>query len=1202
MQKATKFFALFLLFNIGNLFAQNKIFQRIIFIGDAGEINEQQQLVLKNAEQAIIPNKTIVFYLGDNIYPKGMGLPGSKERNKTEHILASQYQPMLAKNASVYFIPGNHDWDKMGKKGLAKVTEQAHFINNQNNPLLHFVPENGCPGPIEIPIDDKLVLITFDSEWWLFPHNKTNEDCECTTKEEFIEKIEELAGKNKDKMVLLVAHHPMQSYGVHSGHFSFKDHLFPLTNVNKNLYVPLPVLGSLYPFLRTALPNPEDQMHPSYQQMVQQINAAFAYNKNVIHVAGHEHGLQFIKNNNNIQVVSGAGAKNTAIKKGNGSLFATKNGGFVVADQLENGEIQITYYAIDKNSMQQAFTYTVPFLKQTKLENAISTSPLMHQDSVVVKANEKLNEGGKGHRKWLGENYREEWAADTKLPVFKLSELKGGLVPTQAGGGMQTKSLRLVDPSGKEWVLRNVNKNMELLLPDALRETFAKDVVSDALSGQHPYSALLVPPIAEAAEIPHANPIIGVVAPDINLGDYAPDFIGKVVLLEEREPIGKSDNTPKLFKNLKKDNDNEVDTDEYFRARLVDVLVGDWDRHQDQWRWAVKKDKKGNRKYSAVPRDRDQVLHVVDGILPGIAAGPMVMPRLHDFDGEIKKINYFFMAGSDLNSKFLNRYDENSWNAMVNEFVATVTDSVLQAAVQALPESSQKIRGQQIYEQLKQRRDNMPQAMQTYYQFFNRIVDIQTSNKEELVSITTVGNQLKIQINKISKKGNTDQVLFERVFDPAVTKEIRLFVHKGDDVVQVDNTTPIRLRIVGQKGNKTYNIVNSQKKVRIYGKKEGVTFTGATNRVIKHLKNDSITTAYLPTNLYNRARILPAVGFNKDDGLLIGAGIKFINQGFRKAPYANSQEFYFKHSFATNAYHFGFNSEWIQALGSADILFNAQVMAPNNTQNYFGWGNGTNYNKNESDISYYRSRFSILEAKPEIRWRKSDRAAFSVSPFFQYYSYNPDKNDGRLISNPNLVGTYDADFVDKTKLYAGLSLKYLIDARDNVILPTNGGLFQIEIGGYKGLNSYAKDFIQAKAEVSINKKLDPASVFVISNRLGGGVTLGDVPFYNALFLGGQGNLMGFRQFRFAGENMLYNNFQTRIRLAHLNNYILPGELGVLGFFDAGKVWAKNYNSSQIHTGVGGGVYFVPLDMFVLKVQAGYSKEGWYPYVTSGFKF
>ncbi|AHF16024.1 metallophosphoesterase [Niabella soli] len=1190
-----------ILWMAATLQAQDSIVQRVLLIGDAGEINLHQKEVLTAAAGKILPSKTRVLFLGDNIYPRGMSLPGQSNRTETEQIIEAQYTPMIAKGAPVYFIPGNHDWDRMGKNGLAKIREQAAFINHQNNPLLHFVPSGGCPGPVEIPVNDRLVIIAFDSEWWLFPHNKENDSCNCTTKDEFMEALASLANKNQHKTILLAAHHPFQSYGAHGGYFQLKDHLFPLTNLNKNLYIPLPVIGSLYPFLRTALPNPEDQMHPAYKEMIAEVDSVFARNQNVIHIAGHEHGLQFIQNQQ-IQIVSGAGAKNAYVKKGKGSRFASPRSGFVMVDQLTDYSLRLTYYYLDNDKIAQAYTDKIPFVAQTKLEAALNNSPLLQQDSVVVKAAPELDKVSKAHRKWFGENYRKEWAADTKLPVLKLSQLHRGLTPTQQGGGLQTKSLRLVDAAGKEWVLRNVVKNMEFLLPEQVRETFAKDVIMDALSAQHPYSALIVPPLANAAGVPHTNPVIGVVAPDKNLGIYSGDFIDRICLLEEREPLGKSDNTPKMYKTLKQDNDNTVDTAVYFKARLLDLLIGDWDRHEDQWRWAYKKDKKDNKRYEPVPRDRDQVLHVVDGVFPAIASSRSLMPRLHDFGGTIKKINEYFTAGSKINANFFNQYDYEQWMQLTNAFIGNITDSVLEDALQRLPESSYRIRHDQLLKQFKERRDHLPGAMATYYRFFNRIVDIQTSDKNEWVQITdTAKGGLLVSIHKISKSGKTDQELFHRVFDPAVTKELRLFIHDGDDSVVIRNTTPIKLRIVGQKDSKDYLVENSKKHIRIYGKNKGVTINGDSGKVWAHLRSDSANTSYLPTNLYNRTQYLPNVAINRDDGLMLGLSVRFINQSFRKTPYGNLQELSFRHAFSTGAYHFGIKSEWLHALGKADMVVNAQLYAPDNTQNFFGLGNNTEYDKNKG-IRYYRSRFTLLEVMPQLRWRKDGGASFSIAPLFQMYSLDQDDNAGRLITTPSFVRSYDSSTISNTKYYTGVHLAYTKDARNNRLLPSSGGYFNITIQGFKGLNAYSRNFAQATTEMSVYKKLDPRGVFVISDRLGGGATFGNAPFYQSLFLGGQDNLLGFRQYRFAGEQLLYNNFRVRVKLLDIASYILPGQLGLAGFFDAGKVWAKGYNSNTIHTGVGGGVYFSPAQLFVVQVLAGYSKEGWLPYVSLGFRF
>jgi len=346
------------------LFAQNVIKSRVILIGDAGEINFKQETIIPQAAELIIKDKTTVFYLGDNIYPRGLGLPGSREEEETKEILRSQFGPMRAKGAPVYFIPGNHDWDRMGKLGLQKVIAQGNFLASQQDSLLRLVPADGCPDPVEITISQQLVVIAYDSEWWLFPYetDNPNADCECTSEREVLDKMEALLHKNRDKTILLASHHPFRSFGVHGGYYSLKDHLFPLTVLKKNLYIPLPILGSLYPLLRTTVfLNPEDMPHPDYKHLIKEVTNVFEGFPNIVYAAGHEHGLQFIKDDKlNYQIVSGAGAKSSYIKKGE-ALFTSKMQGFTTFDMMDDRSSKVTFYTYKDNGREEVFSYTIPY-------------------------------------------------------------------------------------------------------------------------------------------------------------------------------------------------------------------------------------------------------------------------------------------------------------------------------------------------------------------------------------------------------------------------------------------------------------------------------------------------------------------------------------------------------------------------------------------------------------------------------------------------------------------------------------------------------------------------------------------------------------------------------------------------------------------------------------------------------------------------
>jgi hypothetical protein len=357
---------LFLLSSIALASAQESpVVSRIVLIGDAGEIDPGQTAVIRHAAGKILKGKTTVLFLGDNIYPEGMAIEGSAEVKRTQEVIRSQFQPMRQMGAPVYFLPGNHDWDHSGPLGLQKIRAQGAFIAAQGDQSLQMVPKNGCPDPVVINISKDMAVVAFDSEWWLYPYHKKEDGiaCGCRTKDDVVAKLAKIATENSGKILLLAAHHPFQSYGTHGGYYTLKQHLFPLTDLNKNLYVPLPVLGSLNPLIRTIFRTAEDLRHPVYREMIKRGDAAFNGQQNLIHVSGHDHGLQFIVDHNKYQVVSGSGAKHSHAVKGKYARYADARQGYVVADLLASKNVRFTYFVDTGAGVKETFTFVKRFTK-----------------------------------------------------------------------------------------------------------------------------------------------------------------------------------------------------------------------------------------------------------------------------------------------------------------------------------------------------------------------------------------------------------------------------------------------------------------------------------------------------------------------------------------------------------------------------------------------------------------------------------------------------------------------------------------------------------------------------------------------------------------------------------------------------------------------------------------------------------------------
>ncbi len=1183
-------------------FAQDSIRYRIIWIGDAGKKKGEKQLISEHAASNILRNKTAVIYLDKNEYLPGKVNPGGLDANDRQSTLRLKYVPMRKAGADVFFISGNYDWSKTGINDPGKININRPYRETQTDSLLGMVSGNACPDPLEINLTDSLVMIVFNTEWWLHPAENKNIDaeCDCKTKLDVLDRLDELRYKNQEKFILLASHHPIQSPGNRSSKGRLKDHIFPLTAFNEALYIPLPVAGTLYRFFGSAFAKPDNIKHPLYKDMVGRVHNIFDSLPNLIYIAGEEYGLQFLKDKQ-AHLLIGPGASHIRARKGKQTLFADTDPGYVIMDLLQNNSIRVDLYS-NEDKIGNAFSYTVPFLSINEKDTISRTE--VFGDSIIMKIHPSYNKPGKLHRIFFGENYRKEWATPTSLPVIRLSRMHGGLMPLKRGGGMQSKSLRLADKDGKEWILRSVEKSPDALLPEGFRQTFARDWLDDATSAQHPFSALVVPPIANAINLPHANPVIGFVAPDKNLGIHQRTFAGMVVLMEEREPLGESDNTSKMEKNLQQDNDNIILAKEFLDARMLDMLLGDWDRHEDQWRW--KDMAKGkNKTYIGIPRDRDQVFHVTQGLIPKFASRDYILPTLRNFDYDIEEAKWVLFK-----TRFVNSYPEfqisrEDWNKQAEHFKQAITDSVLEAALKRLPLTSYQLRHEELFKKLSSRRNKIPSAMDKYYRFTQKIVDIQTSDKNEWVQINSMpGGGMNISISKLNKEREARDLLMNKTYDPDLTKEIRIYIRNGNDSVVLNNKeSGIRVRIIGGKDKKFYRILESDGRVDIYDKLNESVFYGDTSAIRKHISNDSLNTAFVPVNLYNIWMPLTVIGLNVDDGFIIGTGFKYIKQeGFRKFPYVSSQQLLAGYSFSSGAYRIRYTGEWIQSINKMDFILHAVANAPNNTVNFFGRGNETDFIKVDDDKTYNRTRFSTYQLDPSFRRKINKNAAFSAGPSLYYYSFSKDDNEGRFINNISQIGSYDSSTIEKDKWHLGATFSYARDTRNNKIVPQWGSRFNIQLRVYKGLGQYSKSFAQFIPEISFFKSLSKQSTIVLAERLGGTVGLGHTAFYQSAFIGGHENLYGYRQYRFAGQHSIYNNLELRIKLADVASYIIPGQFGITGFWDIGRVWERNDKSDKWHHGTGAGIYFAPASIVAFNFVMGYSKEGWYPYFTLGLRF
>jgi hypothetical protein len=278
----------------------------------------------------------VVVFLGDNVYPRGMPEPGRPTRPEAERRLAAQVEAITHSGATGYFVLGNHDWKGERGDSWAAVARQEEYIDSAGAGKVRLEPAAGCPGPSTVDVGRRLRLVLLDTDWWLQPRRPPSPS-PCTTNSEpqIVDSLRHTLQSAGDRVVIVAAHHPLASGGVHGGYFGWKDHLFPLRIVVPGLWLPLPLLGSLYPSARQHGISSQDTPSPAYQRLISAFRRAFAGAEPELYAAGHEHNLQVIAGESGtVELVSGAGIyghSGRAVRI-EGSLFARQASGFARMD------------------------------------------------------------------------------------------------------------------------------------------------------------------------------------------------------------------------------------------------------------------------------------------------------------------------------------------------------------------------------------------------------------------------------------------------------------------------------------------------------------------------------------------------------------------------------------------------------------------------------------------------------------------------------------------------------------------------------------------------------------------------------------------------------------------------------------------------------------------------------------------------------
>ncbi|GAA4320029.1 hypothetical protein GCM10023115_46820 [Pontixanthobacter gangjinensis] len=342
-------------------------------------------------------------------------------------------------------------------------------------------------------------------------------------------------------------------------------------------------------------------------------------------------------------------------------------------------------------------------------------------DSVLV-APSSLYEGNILKAFMQGKNYREAWSTPVKVPIAFLDTLKGGMKIKKEGGGKQTHSLKLESKNGITYTLRSVTKDPKKLIPQVAEDLGLENIIVDGISAQHPFGAILSARLSEIAGVLHTHPTMYFIPKQEALGEYNKKYGNRLYLLEYETESKKNWTSfknvdeiveTKDLQEIKQEKGDKVSIDRaaLVKARLFDLLIGDWDRHAEQWGWVLLEKE---NKISAIPvaGDRDNAFFNLSGVIPSIITNENIEPLVRPFK---KEIDYLPGLVYPFDRYFLLDTPEEVYVEQAEQLQASLTEKAIEEAFTVWPKQIADLDRKEISEKIKSRRDNLKEYAKAFH-------------------------------------------------------------------------------------------------------------------------------------------------------------------------------------------------------------------------------------------------------------------------------------------------------------------------------------------------------------------------------------------------------------------------------------------------------------------------------------------------------
>ncbi|WP_449399074.1 ShlB/FhaC/HecB family hemolysin secretion/activation protein [Chryseobacterium wanjuense] len=464
---------------------------------------------------------------------------------------------------------------------------------------------------------------------------------------------------------------------------------------------------------------------------------------------------------------------------------------------------------------------------------------------------------------------------------------------------------------------------------------------------------------------------------------------------------------------------------------------------------------------------------------------------------------------------------------------------------------------------LLQRIDGIEEHSRNLYRYLKSFVTIIGTEKDDWFVITRLPDG-KSSIKGYRIKDGVKSIIFwDAEYDSKITKQIWIYGLDDKDVFEVkgDGKSLIPIKIIGGKNNDTYRFTNTRK-VHVYDQRSKPnTFETRANKTL--IDNYEINNYDFTKGRKDLYAAIPSLSYNPDDGVALGAIFSCTKNDIVRNPFTAQHTVSAHYYTATGGVNIQYAGEFAHVIRNLNLGINAGYTTPNYTNNFFGFGNDTA--NNTDDMEYNRVRMRQRWIAPSLIYKGYYGSRLQAT--VKYENIEIEDTTGRFTNST----TIDPTLFHGQDFYS-IQLGYSYSNFDASSSPKKGLGFWV-ITGYK--TNFAKDkgYAFITPEFRLTTKIDRKGTLVVATNMKANYIFNnDFEFYQAVTLGGNEGLRGFRTERFSGKSSYYQSTDLRLSLGRVKNGILPLSFGVYGGFDYGRVWIDNETSNKWHTSQGGGLF------------------------------